>query len=566
MATDRSIAQDIADVMLNPPGDEQDSPEMQAYAQAGRRAIAFLGVDVFIDSGTAKDHAYYLRNVLFELIGKVNSFVSRAKAAGFAPPSNPYAELAILNVGRQLFVPISASATDVSDIVFNVRKFNELIAAEEAGELSLEKSASAQLSSITFSVDGLEQAGDAASSVMSFVPDADQIKRQRALDALAALDFTKRTPRVMFTAEYAPDGITRGAIVGWRKIADASGYTVKRHDVMNNEDRVTTLSAADVAASYESVRDYVAERVLSFYGKIDPALVVAFLDRDLLPDTYYVYRVSAYQTVASDKNFIFNVARSPAVLSVGQISSIGDEINRSEGLKTLKLSVDDVSPYPAISSKIYGDRRFDWILSALNVLAAVERKETVERIRSFSYLGSSFSFISSEVTKGNFFLPKDMSEVVAKVRAAVVSFGVSQVVTEILDKTGTLFFFGDKDVSSDDRFERAGTGLESDAGLLAGILAAIDPETATLDPRSLATNIQRPVSLVGGKKAAGISAPVEVSILGESELTTDVISDDSAQFAQFVDETGLIDLTTFEGISAFMQTIRVFFDFNPNRT
>jgi hypothetical protein len=228
------------------------------------------------------------------------------------------------------------------------------------------------------------------------------------------------------------------------------------------------------------------------------------------------------------------------------------------------LSVDDISPYPYIAKKVFGDARYDWLIVAVNMRAAFARKDTVERIRKLSYLGSSFSFISSEITAGRFYVPEDPSTIVSNIERSIRGGGISQTIIEALDTTGLLFFFGDKDVNSD----TLDPGISSEAGMLAAILSTIDPETATMDPKMLSSNVSSAIKQLSLAGKFTLARPGEI-ILPDSDHSTDMtFADTAVQFSSdlYENNVSLIDLTTFTGLSRLVRSVRTYYDFGRSRT
>lgn len=599
MKQPREIVQAIADAFLPPPGNAHDSPDMQKYAASLEVAAIAVGAQFFLDAGTAKDKALFLRGVFYEKIDETYDLLGKAKTSGIEIPNNPFISLSQMNVGRQLFSSLQITDVDASRIVSDIRTVSKFVESVKSGKFSLKQnplSSYVQISSFALGTQGI---GGSSNNLIGFNPGADSFKVNRALEALSSLNFSKRIPRVMFTADFSPDGISsKGALIGWRKMQDASGYIVTRHSVFENKDVKFTVSNADLAKSTESVIDYVENWILSFYDNINTKNVFVWLDDTVKANNFYTYSIVAYQDSLPTVGSIFAVNKLPIKLTPAKLLEIQSEISQMVAsrpalqtnvkLATLRnqqsmellsvrvvgqelteeptsvpdgLVIDDVSPYPHLSKKIYGDSRYDWIIAAMNVRAAFDRKENIETMRSFSYLGSKFSFINSQMDRGNFFVPENLGEVVNRVEQSIMNFGVTRTLIEILDTTGLLFFFGEKDVSADGY----GSGVALDGGLLAAILAAIDPETATIDPRALTTNMLSAVKNSSGLSISSIKELDQVS-LETSHQTDDVIADEAAQYVGDLKQNGtLIDLTTFEGMSRLIRTIRTYFDFNTNR-
>jgi len=565
----------------------------------------------FTDHGEPENHGELqvmraASNNVIDAIDDVTDFISRAKAAGFSPPSNPFSEIVRFNEDRQLvaknrigvtsdetvstIIPDMINSQLADDVMFNISVLLDLIDKEKDGELSFSRrkpSDAAQIASYTISLDGFSTTNtDAETDILSFIPNIDNIKRRRIREALGALNFENRIPQLLFTSNYDPDGISRGALIGWKKIPDASGYVVERHSVFDNEEKVMKFSNENITAEYDLVKDYVNEWILSFYDKIDPDMVYAFLDKDVKHHNFYTYKLTAFQNVRTDKEFVFIVDTTPFMLSSIALNDIENEMKsilvRTFGPKlnidgttmrrlvdTGGFSTDDISPYPSISKKFYGDDRMDWVLAAMNMNAAIKRGETKSEVRKYSYLGAKLSFIKEKMADSKFVRPVDPNEIVQNVKDSIAAFGVSQTIVEIIRATGLDLFFESKENPADDQFRRA-TSIFDDTELsgMLKILSAIDPDTATVELSALTNNL---IATTGDNgltnRISALLSPQEINVPQFSEKTDEDFAEDIPQFVGDLDPSEeVLDLTTFEGLSNFVRTIRVFFDTNPNRS
>ena len=422
---------------------------------------------------------------VLDMVHYVGDLIARAKGQGYVPPANPFVAIAEENFAREIFRPVAFGGRwgVATDLFNSLTKLVEIVRAELAGALTVTKVATdpAQISSFSISTAGVDGVSG-ENGLLSFFPDADTLKRKAALDALAALDFKARTPRLVFTAEYSQNDDKMGVIVGWRRIRDASGYVVKRRDIFSGREKTVRLDSKRVEIDSANVRSYVSDRVLSFYDNVDPMNVFSFVDDSVEPNRIYTYNVTAFQLSDVGKDFIFSVKTIPLYMSTDQLQKVSNEIVHLAGsdAQSRGIDPDSLSPYPAISKAIYGDQSYGWVLAAMNVRLAFERGESPERTRSYSYIGSKISFLKGEIGRGLFVIPADLSSIEKNIIDAVSKFGVTQTMTEVLDKTGMLFFFGEKDTlgGSDPGFVPR---IGAETGILANILSAIDPETATVD-------------------------------------------------------------------------------------
>lgn len=610
MTSDIAKIKNLADCFLPPPGTSDESAQMQSYVNALLSALSTIQYSVTTSpGGTSKEKAYYLRHKLYERIDECFDILGKAKTSGITIPNNPFITVMQMNSARQLFDNLTIKAADATTIIKDINSLISFILDVKAGKYVLKQnplSSYAQISSYAVGVEGI--GNQSVNDLLGYVPGGDKFKLNRALESLNSLNFNKRIPRLMFTADFSPDGLeTKGAIIGWKKMPDASGYIITRHNIFENIDDVVTLTNSQVKNTTEAIREYIETWVLSFYHNVDSKTISAWLDTTAEQDKMYTYSIQAFQNAMPSVGSIFVVNRMPVKLSPAKLEEARREIlkvvaslpsnRKSFNLATATLvqsnltralqdatitqapivatkvasaplqsfagmTEDDISPYPHLSKKIYDDSNFDWILAAINVRASFERKDTIEKIRSFSYLGSSFSFITNEMSLGNFYVPEDLGNIVKRVEESLSSFGLTKTLVEILDATGLLFFFGEKDVSEDG----IASGFSLDGSMLSTILSAIDPETATINPKTLATNMNTTIKNYS-KNSTIISKFKELNMnLETSHFEDDVIADDAAQFVGELKADGeLIDLTTFDGISRLMRTIRTYFDNNANR-
>lgn len=563
----------------------------EEYRQRCREALSFFGVDItgieidFDNDATAISTIRNYANDMLAFADDISNFVARAAAAGFAPPSNPMLEIIEFNETRVLhsmpsnlgmrITPVSMQQQVSDDVMFNIGIFLQLMEKERNGELDLlgrpstPSSNSAQISSYDMSFAGYDIATTGeGSDILSFLPDADMIKRRRVRQALGALNFSNREPKVLFTANYDPDGISKGCIVSWMRITDASGYKLIRHDLFNNETIEFNLPNNVIESHYESVKSYVEEWALSFY-EVPNNRVLAFLDNSIKRDNIYTYKLQAYQNIRTDKNFVFGPDVSPLILSNMQMADIKDEMDahaqNTLGTTFPDAGADDISPYPFISKKLYGHDKFDWILAATNVKASIDRGEDRPTVRSFSYIGAKLSELRVKVAQGKFFKPIDPNEITRNVNESIRTYGLSQTILEVIELTGLAMFFGTRESPQEDTFMKA-TSVIGDAELdeIGTILSSIDAETATVDVSVLTANL---LNMLRGQSDGNLldetSIIAEVSVPDEDDA---VVADDPLQFvSRFDPGEEILDLATFEGISDFIRITRLFFDMVPNR-
>lgn len=548
------------------------------------------------DQEKIRNHVNALRNGVFDTINRINAFVARAKNAGFVPPENPFVLAMSYNVNRVGFFPLpKLPEAVVSRIVKNIIAYLSLLNAETDGRINLGSNinSSAQLSSVKFSLDGFGGSGDALVDLSRILPDSDEIKAQKAAESLSVFDFSKRVPKLLFTAHYAPDGIPKGIIVGWKKIPDASGYVIKRRNVFDGNEATYSATNADVKSSNARLLEYVKAWILSFYDNVTPESVCCFLDADVSPNAYFMYSIQSYQLQSSNPGTLFNVEATPYFISQALKAQIRSQLelldpNRDALAKNATANLrglppaqpgnpDLISPWPVLAHFILGDSKYDWMLAALNIRQSINRSDTRTTTRSYSYLAAQLSFLFAQADAGKLMVPKNIGAVASNIENAISQFGTGQVIKDVLQETGALYHFEGKDPNDNSLFSNIDSSDSSQSGLIATVAASIDPENATLNLRTLATNIPK---LLSGefvstqdsladsvkKHASKTASPKEIEITNFDRPDNNRASDEIQYLNELGDiGDGIIDLTTTDGIAKFIRTIRIFSDLGPNR-
>jgi len=379
------------------------------------------------------------RNDIYAVINKVNSFIARAKNAGFVPPENPFALAMSFNVGRIGFTRVTPPPNIASKIVGNIKSYITLLDAESSGKLNLDTNVNlaAQLSSATLSLDGFGGSGNTSVDLAKLLPDADEVKAQKAFESLSVFDFTKRIPKLIFTSFYAPDGTPKGVIIGWKKVQDASGYVIKRKNIFDGTEVTYTVDNDHAKEDTGRLREYVKAWVLSFYDNMNHDLVYTFLDSDVPPHGYYYYTLKAYQLQNNIPGSLFSTETSPVFLSSIQKESMRKQIEQLDP----GAGPDTISPYPILSHVLFGDSKFDWILAAINVRSSINRGDPRSTTRKYSYLSAQLDFLFSQSDNGLLIAPKgkDVSKVMNNIETSISKFGVNQVLKDVLQETGALY-------------------------------------------------------------------------------------------------------------------------------
>lgn len=518
------------------------------------------------------------RTHVLATIEEVAEFSRQAQGAGFAPPSNPYTEIARLNAQLRpgKFTPLAVTVQQADDLLYNIKAYVDLLEAWHGGAIDLRKGTTdkAQLAHVRLSFDGFGGSGNGAADILKFLPSLDDIKKARADQALSVIDFSKRTPYLLFTLDYVPHQgkPSKGTIIGWKKIPDASGYILKRHDVFAQSDYELTVDNQQVKDQTAVLMDYVRQYALSMLNPIDENSVMLWLDPNVPANDAFVYRIAAYQVRAELKGSVFDVSPVSAPVTAATKAAIQNELTVQVG----EGNQDLVSPWPAIAQQLLGDAQYDWLLAAVNVRASINRGDPKETTRKYSYLNAQRNFLFTQADQGKLVQPNSegIGRVINNVSSAIEKYGVNQVVQELLDETGITYYFDGRDPHGTDSFTRAGTLDVQTSPLFSMIGSAIDPDTATLDLKSLASNLPsilgagtNPYSttLAAGTPSVG-NDPKEIAVEDPNEA-----NDSQAEGnLQFVNQLGdlrdsVIDLTTYDGLAKLMRTIRVLSDFGPDR-
>ncbi len=516
-------------------------------------------------------------NVL-ALIKRVEDFSAKAAASGFIPPDNPFTVIATLNAARGgSFSKLVLADQVASDLLYNIKVLIDLVDAENQGGIDLSRGTvnQAQLSHVRLSFDGFGGSGNPGADILRFLPSADDIKRKTEQDALSVLDFTKRVPYVMFTMEYRPvhDSPPVGTLVAWKKIADASGYVLKRRNVFSQTEYQFTVDNSTLSQLSRVLRDYVKIYATTFFNRIDENSVMVFLDATPVADEFFIYTVQAYQVRSEQKAATFSLTSTPVSLTPVAKSSI-DQIIQALDPSFSGTGVETISPWPAFSQFLYGNSNYDWILAAVNTRASIDRGDTRPDTRSYSYLNAHSKFLLAQADAGKLVKPADINDVVNRVSDSIQKFGVQQTVQNLFDETGISYYYEGRDARDDTHFDRAGTETVQTSNLFAVVGAAIDPDTAIMNIATLANNMAQllnqnllgtSTSAQSGAPPATDTKPQEISVPVPGRASSDQSVGQLQSVSKLDIRDPFADLTTFDGISKMMRAIRIISDFGPNR-
>lgn len=548
--------QDVCDVLKGGDLATATAVDIQRLMGSCVSVAGRLGVGWSVPPGTpALETVYSIRSAVVNAFERAAEVFVEARSHGILLPDDPLPRIREINAARSLFETPTVPPEESRELLNASIDLIAVAMARDSGGISFtENKPSVQVASFEVSIDGIVRpSGDPLVDLLGYQPDANFIKRKRALDSLTRLDFSKRKPYLLFTADIITDGRRQsGTIVCWSKMRDASGYTIHKRDVFGGlefqSSSVTAELAEQITQRLRTSPDFI--QILSFYDWLTPADVVAIVDLSSQAGALYSYSIVGIQTRAPINGSFFDTPMSSLYLSQAQ----ADEIRALIATEAARISsdgtLDSVSPYPAISQVVYGDPGYGWIIAGCNVFGARRRGDSAEEIRSYTYLGSRASSVLTAGAAGRLFLPNDLSAVHAAIEHGIASYGISQTILSILDGTGTTLFTAYKDDPLG--FEPTQQSLESVSRGLARILAVIDPEGAVLDPRVLAATLATPLSPAQQTRYSAAPVPTASRTGAPDEETL------TRAFG-----SQIMDLTTYSGISRMMQVIRTIYDFYP---
>jgi hypothetical protein len=517
-------------------------------------------------------------NVL-ALIARVESFSQRAAAVGYIPPDNPFTVIAGMNSARgNVFSRIVVSDKTASDLVYSIKVVINLIDAENQGAVDLtnRKINAAQLSHVRLSFDGFGGSGNPATDILRFLPDADAIKEEQARLALSVLDFSKRVPYILFTMEYSPvhGAPPVGTIIGWKKIADASGYIIKRRRVFSRFETEISLDNETLSKQSSVLLNYVKAYATTFFNNIDDSSIMVYLDTQMYPDEYIVYKVQAYQVQSGEISATLTIDSTPVSLTPSNKQSIKGTIASMDSTFT-ENNEETISPWPAFAQYLYGDSTYDWILAAVNTRASITRGDDRATTRKYSYLNAHSSFLFAQADGGKLVKPSDPNSVIRNITDSVQRYGVSQTIQNLFDETGISYYFEGRDAREDTHFDRAGTESVTTSNLFNVVASAIDPETAIVNLKTLAMNMATLLTqqlldigtaVQPGQQSSENAKPVEIAVPSPEEMTVMQAEGPLQYIVKLGDlRDSYADLTTFDGISKFMRVVRILSDFGPDK-
>ena len=517
-----------------------DYSSISNFMTACQRSAADLGIQYFLDSGLSLyQAAMVVRADVMTKVSDIENTISRARAQGYLLPDSPFTAINLMNKTRRIFTPVTLPAQDV--LFKTITDLAKVDKEYRDGTITFDRGPGYQLASFEVSADGItDPTGNALADILGYQPDGDAIKRKRALDSLARLNFSRRKTYVLFTADL--DG---GILVCWQRMHDASGYRITRREVFSEADLGDILM--DNQTADQNNRTFLADnrifQMLSFYDWLDPKDAVFYLDRSVSADKLYSYIVTGRQKKVAGTPKIFDVPTSTLFYSPA-IAQAVDSFVAAEA-QTFGRDADTISPYPALAKAVYGDESYSWILAGCNLLASARRGDSADVSRSVGYVGSTPQSLAGLAKNGQLVIPQDPHLVQSAVDSSIVAYGISQTITVLLEGLGLTEFIGGKDDLGG--ISEQQSSVDASTSGLSRILSVIDPETATLDSKLLVSALTSPTRSQGFRDLNFVS----------------IVDNKPTVSIQDAVGTETLDLSHYSGIARLLEIIRLVYDFYP---
>ncbi len=384
-------------------------------------------------------------------------------------------------------------------------------------------------SDMAFAVAGAKQD---ATSIISYTANQEFIKRQREQDSKEASSFQELKPKILFTSDYVMNGKIKGNIICWKKVSKASGYLLKRINILSGKEISFTIFNEELNERFETIKQYVFSYLAPYY-EMDNGNLLGFLDETVHQNAFFYYKISAFQTFVYSKTAIF-------IAPVNKILKL-----TTSQLNELNLT-DDIDIYSKLAKFYLSDENLDWLLAGINVRASIERRDNRSISRGFGYLELTKSFILEQMAVGKFVIPADYKTIEQIIKTQITTYGIVQVIKDLLLDSGLLYTFEGTDPSVDGDFNKPQLPLNEDKFL--GVLAsAIDGETFVLDSKTLHTNLNKFLN-------SGISSDKNFS--GNTTIISKVLKDFNLNITTKPVNYDFIDLHTIDGISKMFNLIK----------
>lgn len=509
--------QALADAMLGSVDDKSDANTTVKFLQACTVAVPVVNQIIpTYDFTKTWIIAMSMKALIGSAIDDAQRVRTIALANGFLLPDDVFSELEVINRNRNLFGSIGKTEDEATELLKIANELVGTAALYDSGKITFDRNGfGSQLSHFEFTVAGIKSdvVSDPLAELLGYQPDADAVKRKRALDSLSRLDFTKRRPYILFIAD---DPIsTSGAIICWQKMRDAAGYTIsRRNTLISNEVDKTFILHNDqlIKLTSDLQNNAILISGVSFYDWLTPDGYFAIHDGPFDSDRIYTYTIEAFRKTGQATFRPFDVDVRSLFLDTKQLAD---------------LQSTNQDPYSFISNFAYGVEDYGWVIAGVNVANSIKIADRLDR--RVGFLGSNSKDIAEKIDARTFVIPNDMKAFRSIIENMISSYGVPHALSIILDGVGATNFISGKDDPLG--FKPSVQSVESVSGGLAKILGAVDPDTALFDPKKLLYGVD------------GNNANLRNGIdIGEQ----------------------LIDVTSFDGIGKFMKTIRKIYDVYPS--
>lgn len=444
---------------------------------------------------------------------------------GYLLPTSPLDVVEFVNKKRQLFEQVILPQEEQYLVVKSLITLVKVYDAFKQNKINFDRILPAsQVSQFDVSVDGIaKQSGNSLADIVGYQPDGDFLKRKKAIDAVQELNFFNKKPYFLFVSKPQQGFYKNKNIICFMKMKDANSYIIKKRNVFGNK------QYDDIVLEKDQIKKNIDElssnneflQILGFYDWVSIDEIAVYIDSEISRNTIYSYSIIGKQnklissTIFDDKYSLLQLTRE-------QITKF-KEFEGTENVKNV---------YSAISSILYNDESYGWILAAINLIESKKRLEPDEVVRNYSYIGSN-SKVIDYIFSNKFFVPADIKSIENLLSVSLSSYGVYQMILFVADSIGLTYFMHGKDDYAG--IKPTKESLEKVTGGLSLILRSIDSKSETVSSSIILTNL-----------------------LNNSNKNTSSVNSDGKKTEDVV-----YDLTTIKGLSLFINFIRYVYDEYP---
>lgn len=474
-----------------------------------------------------RNSVFSMKKNCSDVIAKVNALMLRARNADVQISSNPFLTISELIRQRERDQTGNAviNESDAGQLIMGVNSLLDFLDKTKNGQIDLNKDVFnvSQISSFDFSLEGFGTFGKVEDEILKFVPTTADFEAIRTREDREANIFRYKIPRVIFTADYAPEGKVRGTLLCFKAL-DASGYQIRKRNVFTGQVYIYTKSSDELKKTTDLYIDYAQAWCGNFYDQIKAEQLVIFLDEETQDDCLYSYSIMAYQNLSKGKS-LFDVA-SKAVATPSLPPGNKDIVDSS------------VNQWEKISTSIHGSAYYDWAVCGVSYRAAeLANVSLADRTKGYSYTSKA-----SEIPANKLKAASQIQDVMKNYYDCVNRMGLDATVRELLVQTGIIAFFESSDALISfysDRQRLSNSGPRS-SKLLQAVQTAVDEKMATVDLSLLQTQVSKLFDdfKVKNQKSGQILAQLK-------------------NISSF-DSDGKVDVLTPRGISSFFRMMRAF--------